>query len=102
MNKKITTTQLNRANKDIWQSLKIAIDTKNWALLEKNLTRLYSLQAYYLERLNLSEIEIRGLQGDLNAEASMRHSFEKEWLEQVAKRAGTYEAMKDRINEIWG
>jgi vacuolar-type H+-ATPase subunit I/STV1 len=102
MNKKITTTQLNRANKDIWQSLKIAIDTKNWALLEKNLTRLHSLQAYYLERLNLSEIEIRGLQGDLNAEASMRHSFEKEWLEQVAKRAGTYEAMKDRINEIWG
>jgi hypothetical protein len=102
MNKKITTTQLNRANKDIWQSLKIAIDTKNWALLEKNLTRLHSLQAYYLERLNLSEIEIRGLQGDLNAEASLRHSFEKEWLEQVAKRAGTYEAMKDRINEIWG
>jgi vacuolar-type H+-ATPase subunit I/STV1 len=102
MNKKITTTQLNRANKDIWQSLKIAIDTKNWALLEKNLTRLHSLQAYYLERLNLSEIEIRGLQGDLNAEASLRHDFEKEWLEQVAKRAGTYEAMKDRINEIWG
>jgi hypothetical protein len=102
MNKKITTTQLNRANKDIWQSLKIAIDTKNWALLEKNLTRLHSLQVYYLERLNLSEIEIRGLQGDLNAEASLRHSFEKEWLEQVAKRAGTYEAMKDRINEIWG
>jgi hypothetical protein len=102
MNKKITTTQLNRANKDIWQSLKIAIDTKNWALLEKNLTRLHSIQAYYLERLNLSEIEIRGLQGDLNAEASLRHSFEKEWLEQVAKRAGTYETMKDRINEIWG
>ena len=102
MNKKITTTQLNRANKDIWQSMKIAIDTKNWALLEKNLTRLHSIQAYYLERLNLSEIEIRGLQGELNAEASLRHSFEKEWLEQVAKRAGTYEAMKDRINEIWG
>jgi hypothetical protein len=101
MNKKITTTQLNRANKDIWQSLKIAIDTKNWALLEKNLARLHSLQTHYLERLNLSEIEIRGLQGDLNAEASLRHSFEKEWLEQVAKRAGTYEAMKDRINEIW-
>jgi len=102
MNMKITTTQLNRAIKDIWQSLKIAIDTKNWALLEKNLARLHSLQSYYLERLNLSEIEIRGLQGDLNAEASMRHSFEKEWLEQVAKRAGTYEAMKDRINEFWG
>jgi len=101
MNKKITITQLNRANKDIWESLKISIETKNWALLEKNLARLHSIQAYYLERLNLSEIEIRGLQGDLNAEASLRHSFEKEWLEQVSKRSGTYEAMKDRINDIW-
>lgn len=94
-------TQLNRANKDIWAMIKIGLESGNLALLEKNLRRLYSLQSYYMKLLNFNDYEIQALKNDLIAERLLTTSFEKEWLEGVQKRTGTYEVMKDRMNELF-
>lgn len=94
-------TKLNRSSKDIWALIEVGIKTKNFALLEKNLKRLASLQAYYLELLNFNDYEIQGLKNDLLAERYLTSTFEKEWLEGVLKRSGTYERLKDRIEETF-
>ena len=94
-------TKLNRANKDIWAMIKIGLESGNLALLEKNLKRLHSLQAYYMELLNFNDYEIQALKNDLIAERHLTTSFEKEWLEGVQKRSGTYEVMKDRMSELF-
>lgn len=93
--------KLNRANKDIWAMIKIGMETKNLALLEKNLKRLHSLQSYYMELLNFNDYEIQALRNDLIAERILTQSFEKEWLEAVQNRSGTYDVMKDRMAELF-
>jgi len=99
--KKIDLAKLNRSNKDIWALIDIGLKTKNFAILEKNLRRLHSLQAYYINLLNLNDYEIVSLQNDLNVESAMRNSFEREFFEGVAKRNGNYELLKERIDEIF-
>ena len=94
-------TKLNRANKDIWAMIKIGLESKNMAVLEKNLKRLHALQSYYMELLNFNDYEIEALRNDLIAERYLTTSFEKEWLEGVQKRSGTYDVMKDRMNELF-
>jgi hypothetical protein len=94
-------TKLNRANKDIWAMIKIGLESGNLALLEKNLKRLHALQSYYMELLNFNDYEIQALKNDLIAERYLTASFEKEWLEGVQKRSGTYHVMKDRMNELF-
>lgn len=94
-------TDLNRANKDIWAMIKIGLESGNLALLEKNLKRLHSLQCYYMELLNLNDYEIQALKNELIAERHLTTSFEKEWLEGVQKRSGTFEVMKDRMNQLF-
>jgi hypothetical protein len=93
--------KLNRANKDIWAMIKIGLESGNLALLEKNLKRLHALQSYYMELLNFNDYEIQALKNDLIAERYLTTSFEKEWLEGVQKRSGTYDMMKDRMNELF-
>ena len=99
--KKIELAKLNKANKDIWALIDAGLKTKNFAILEKNLKRLHSLQAYYIDLLNFNDYEIVSLQNDLNAESAMRQAFEKDFFEGVAKRNGNYELLKDRIDEIF-
>ena len=94
-------TKLNRANKDIWAMIKIGLESENMALLEKNLKRLHALQSYYMELLNFNDYEIQALKNDLMAERYLTTTFEKEWLEGVQKRSGTYDVMKDRMNELF-
>lgn len=99
--KKIDIAKLNRSNKDIWVLIEQAVKTKNFALIEKNLQRLHSLQEYYSKLLNFQDIEIRGLQGDLDAQTYLTSIFEKEWLEQVAKRSHSYDILKERIDKMY-
>jgi hypothetical protein len=95
-------TALNRSNKDIWALLQEGVKSKNWALVEKNLKRLNSLQDEYLRLLNLNDFEIQGLKNDLLAERELNLSLEREWITEVSKRNGTYERLKDRIDQLFG
>lgn len=99
--KKIEFTKLNRANSDILQFLKMAIETKNMALIESNVSRLLALQKYYLDLLNYQDIEINQLKDLLAQETAIRESFEKEWLIDTAKKTNTYERLKERIEATY-
>jgi hypothetical protein len=99
--KKVDIAKLNRANADIWQMILTGLKTKNFAVLEQNLKRLHSLQKYYADLLNFNDYEIQALKNDLEAERYLSSTLEKEWMEQVSKRSGTYEIMKDRIEETF-
>jgi hypothetical protein len=99
--KKIDIAKLNRANTDIWQMILKGLKTKNLAVIEQNLKRLHSLQKYYTDLLNFNEFEIEALKNDLEAERYLSSTFEKEWIESVSKKSGTYEIMKSRIEETF-
>jgi hypothetical protein len=99
--KKIEFTKLNRSNSDIWQMLKMAIETNNIAIIESNLSRLHALQKYYLDLLNFQDIEINQLKDLLAQETAIRESFEKEWLIDTAKKTNSYERLKERIQETY-
>ena len=99
--KKIDIAKLNRSNKDIWAMIQVGLETRNFALLEKNLKRLHSLQAYYLDLLNRQSQEIRELEGELKAEKAILDLMEKEWLIEVSKRTGTYQNLINRIEETF-
>lgn len=100
--KRILTKRLNQANLDIWSKIRIAYDTKNWALMAKNLSRLYALQAEYVKRLNIAEIELKGLENELISEASQNSELEKQFLLDVAKRTGNLDLVNARLEEIFG
>jgi hypothetical protein len=100
--KKLDIKTLNQTNQDIWSKLKIAYEQKNWALIAKNLKRLHSLQAYYLSKLNFAEVEIRELKLMLNASESQVHQYEREWMVEVSKKAGTLDVVNDRLTELFG
>lgn len=99
--KKIEFTKLNRSNIDIWQFLKMAVETKNIALIESSLSRLHTLQKYYLDLLNYQDIEINQLKDLLAQETAIRESFEKEWLIETAKKTNSYERLKERIEATY-
>ena len=89
-------TKLNRSNKDIWALIDQGLKTKNFAILEKNLKRIYLLQCYYIKLLNFQDHEIRELHNELISEISLSNSFEG-----VAKRTGNYDLLKKRIDELF-
>ena len=68
-------TKLNRSNKDIWALIDQGLKTKNFAILEKNLKRIYLLQCYYIKLLNFQDHEIRELHNELISEISLSNSF---------------------------
>ena len=81
--------------------LEVGLKSKNFAIIEKNLQRLASLQKYYTDLINYQEFEITALRIDLEAERILTSSYEKEWLEGVSKRSGTYDNTKQRIEELF-
>jgi hypothetical protein len=99
--KKIDFTKLNRSNSDIWGDLKMALKSKNFAVIESSLSRLYSLQKYYIDLLNFQDIEINQLKDLYKQESEIRESFEKEWLESLAVNSKNYEQLKERINATY-
>jgi hypothetical protein len=100
--KKLDIKTLNQTNQDIWAKLNIAYQQKNWALIEKNLKRLHALQGYYLSRLNLAEHEMRELDLMLKASQSQVNQYERNWMEEVSKRNGTFDRVNDRLDELFG
>lgn len=97
--KKIDHTKINRNNNSIWLELNNSVKSGNIALITKNIERLRNLQEYYIKLLNLQEMEITILKDEIGGMQNTLNSYEKEWLEEVAKRNGIYDKHKKRIEE---
>ena len=94
--------KMNDLNRDIWGMIVQAQKTKNWALIEINLKRLYSLQKKYINLINIMDYEVKGTTLILQDEMRMRRKFEKQWFKDVAERNGSYKAMKENIDKYFG
>jgi hypothetical protein len=93
--------KINRANNDIWYLLNEAIKTKNIALIESNLDRIYKMQKYYIKQLCIQEMEINQLKDLLEYEKKLTAEYEREWILSLAKKTPQYEELKQRISEIF-
>lgn len=93
--------EMNDLNRDIWGMIVQAQKTKNWALLEINLKRLYSLQKKYINLINLMDYEVKGTTLMLQDEIRIRSQFEKQWFIDLAERNGNYQKMKENIDKYF-
>jgi hypothetical protein len=91
--------KMNDLNRDIWGMIVQAQQTKNWALMEVNLKRLYSLQKKYINLINIMDYEVKGTTLMLQDEIRVRNKFEKQWFKDVATRSGSYQDMKENIDK---
>ena len=92
---------LNDLNRNVWGLIVQAQQTKNWALMEVNLKRLYSLQKKYINLINLQDYEVKGTKLMLQDEKRQRAFFEKEWFVTVAQRNGVYQDLKENIDKYF-
>jgi hypothetical protein len=93
--------KLNDLNRDVWGLIVQAQQTKNWALMEVNLKRLYALQKKYVNIINLQDYELKGTKLALIEEARQNRKFEKEWFTDLAKRQHKYEELKAEIDKYF-
>jgi hypothetical protein len=91
--------KMNDLNRDIWGMIVQAQRTKNWALIEVNLKRLYSLQKKYINLINIMDYEVKGTTLMLKDEIRVRNQFEKQWIKDVAERNNAYQEMKENIDK---
>ncbi len=91
--------KMNDLNRDIWGMIVQAQRTKNWALIEVNLKRLYSLQKKYINLINIMDYEVKGTTLMLQDEMRIRNQFEKQWFRDVAERNNAYQEMKENIDK---
>jgi hypothetical protein len=91
--------KMNDLNRDIWGMIVQAQRTKNWALIEVNLKRLYSLQKKYINLINIMDYEVKGTNLMLKDEIRVRNQFEKQWFKDVAERNNAYQEMKENIDK---
>jgi hypothetical protein len=91
--------KMNDLNRDIWGMIVQAQKTKNWALIEVNLKRLYSLQKKYINLINIMDYEVKGTTLMLQDEIRVRNQFEKQWFRDVAERNNAYQEMKENIDK---
>jgi hypothetical protein len=91
--------KMNDLNRDIWGMIVQAQRTKNWALMEVNLKRLYSLQKKYINLINIMDYEVKGTTLMLQDEIRVRNQFEKQWFKDVAERNNAYQEMKENIDK---
>ncbi len=91
----------NRANRDIWGLLNEAVKTKNWALIQSNIDRLYAMQDFLIKKMNLMESQINTLKNDIATVQMENDKLEKEWLRELTKKNGIYENLKERIGQTF-
>jgi hypothetical protein len=100
--KKQTLKDLNDLNRDVWGMLVLAVQTKNWALIEINLKRMNALQKKYINIINLQDYEIKGITLMLQEEVRVNNMLEKQWFKDLSKRQGNYGEMKENIDKCFG
>tara|TARA_R110000772_G_scaffold145504_1_gene255466 strand:- start:18489 stop:18803 length:315 start_codon:yes stop_codon:yes gene_type:complete len=94
--------KVNRASDDIWKLLRIAVDTKNWALLEKNLDRLHALQRYYCQTLTNQSGTINVLTADNEFLTNRGNRLEDENIILICKDKGfEYQTLKTKLDELF-
>lgn len=93
--------KLNDLNRDVWGLIVQAQQTKNWALMEVNLKRLYALQKKYVNIINLQDYELKGTKLALIEEARQNRKLEKEWFTDLAKRQHKYDELKAEIDKYF-
>ena len=93
--------KLNDLNRDVWGLIVQAQQTKNWALMEVNLKRLYALQKKYVNIINLQDYEVKGTKLALQEEARVNRILEKEWFTHLAKKDGSYNELKANIDKYF-
>jgi hypothetical protein len=93
--------KLNDLNRDVWGLIVQAQQTKNWALMEVNLKRLYALQKKYVNIINLQEYEVKGTKLALQEEARINRRFEREWFTNLSKQQNKYEELKTEIDKYF-
>lgn len=99
--KKKDIRKVAKASDDIWNLLKVSVMEKNWALLETNLARLASLHDYTNDLLFFQETEISILEADNKYLSSKVDELMTEQLLDLARKDGTYKALKKRIDETF-
>ena len=92
---------LNDLNRNVWGLIVQAQQTKNWALMEVNLKRLYALQKKYVNIINLQDYDLKGTKLMLQDEKRQRAFFEKEWFVTIAQRNGVYQDLKENIDKYF-
>lgn len=100
--KKHTIKDLNDLNRDVWGMLVLAVQTKNWALIEQNLKRMNALQKKYINIINLQDYELKGTTLALQEEVRVNNNLEKQWFVDLAKRQGNYQELKENIDKLFG
>jgi hypothetical protein len=93
--------ELNDLNRNVWGLIVQAQQTKNWALMEVNLKRLYALQKKYVNIINLQDYEIKGTKLALQEEARQNRIFERQWFTDLAKKQGKYNELKTEIDKYF-
>jgi hypothetical protein len=93
--------KMNDLNRDIWGMIVQAQKSKNWAIIEVNLKRLYALQKKYINLINIMDYEVKGTTLMLQDEMRIRRQFEKQWFKDVAERNGNYQEMKENIDKYF-
>lgn len=94
--------ELNDLNRDLWGMLVLAVQTRNWALIEVNLKRMNALQKKYINIINLQDYDLKGTTLMLQDEMRIRNQFEKQWFKDLAKKEGKYQEMKENIDKCFG
>lgn len=92
---------LNDLNRNVWGLIVQAQQTKNWALMEVNLKRLYALQKKYVNIINLQDYDLKGTKLALQEEARQNRIFEKEWFTDLSKKQGKYNILKADIDKYF-
>lgn len=93
--------KVNKSSKMIWGLVQEALKAKNFALLEKNLERLYLMHEYYCQLLTNQESELRVLQYEERHLNSVISEYEKKEIEDICKRNGNYQTFKNQIDELF-
>ena len=104
-------SKINRSSDDIWKLIKIAVDSKNWALLHQNLNRLHALQGYYCRILTIQSSSIRVLEASERYYIQKNYELEDEWMKMFCssrgqdlnsiKNSSEYSEIKKRLNELF-
>lgn len=93
---KIDHNKVNRSNAEIWALMANAIKTKNIALVESNLHRLYKLQKHYIDLLFYLESENLSLKTHLADCQKTCDEFERDWINLILKDPNGFEKIKEK------
>lgn len=99
--KRLDIKKVNKSSSMIWALIQEALKSKNYALLEKNLERLYLLNEYYCQLLTNQESELRVLQYEERHLNAVIKEYEKKEIEEICKKNGNYQTYKSQIDELF-